>query len=134
MVKKEETILIDVLQLIIWGREFTLNVDYNLYDDEKISSNQEAMLTLLANHPDWIEASKLKVEEYCKKAVDEDERNQKKDNIFSYIKPEYLFVKHDELNPRIAIMCKYKYNLEHGLAIVFDRNGNIEIGIQDIIL
>jgi hypothetical protein len=64
----------------------------------------------------------------------EDKGNQKKDNIFSYVKPEYLFVEHDNETPRIALMCKCRYELEHGLAVVFSTDGDVDVGIQDIIL
>ena len=63
-----------------------------------------------------------------------DDENAKKDNIFSYIKPECLFVKRDKENPRIAMICKYRYDLEHGLAVVFSSDGEVTVGMQDIIL
>ena len=62
-----------------------------------------------------------------------DDENKKKDNILSYVKPEYIFVKRED-NPRILILCKYRYDLEHGLAIVFSPDGSIVVGPQDIIL
>ena len=85
-------------------------------------------------HPEWIEQSKAKVECFCREQIENDENNLKKDNIFSYIKPEYLFVKNEKENTRVALMCKYKYDLEHGLAVVFFKDGNIIAGLQDIIL
>ena len=63
-----------------------------------------------------------------------DDENAKIDNIFSYIKPECLFVKRDKGNPKIAMMCKYRYDLEHGLAVVFSSDGEVTVGMQDIIL
>ena len=66
--------------------------------------------------------------------VQEDADNQKKDNIFSYIKPDYLLIKRDAENPRVAMMCKYRYEPEHGLTVVFPHDGQIVVGIQDIIL
>ena len=62
-----------------------------------------------------------------------DNENNRKDNIFSYIKPEYLFVKRED-HPRVALMCKYRYDMEHGLAVVFAADGGITVGTQDIIL
>ena len=63
-----------------------------------------------------------------------DDENPIKDNIFSYIKPECLFVKRDKESSRIAMMCKYRYDLEHGLAVVFSSDGEVTVGMQDIIL
>ena len=82
----------------------------------------------------WIEDSKKKVEAFCRDDVKGDDENQKKDNIFSYIKPESIFVKRDKENPRVAIMCKYRYDPEHGIAVVFAHDGKVTVGIQDIIL
>ena len=86
------------------------------------------------SHLEWLQKARKQVEIYCKRDVEADDKNYKKDNIFSYIKPEYLFVKHDEVHPRVALMCKYRYDLEHGLAIVFSADGDVSVGIQDIIL
>ena len=122
------------LKLIIWDREFVLPIEYDCYKGEKVTKEQKMALKNFAAHTDWIEASKSQVEDYCREQVLEDEENQKKDNIFSYIKPEYLFIKRDADNPRVALMCKYRYDLEHGLTVIFSSDGTVTVGIQDIIL
>lgn len=122
------------MQIMIWDREFSLPVEYDCYDGEKVTKEQKASLKAFSTHPDWIDNSKQHVEDYCKEQVLEDEENQKKDNIFSYVKPHYLLVKRDKEHPRVAIMCKYRYDPENGLAIVFSSDGEITVGIQDIIL
>ena len=126
--------MIETLKLNIWDREFTLPIEYDCYRGEQITKEQEAAVKKFAEHKDWIEASKSKIEEFCKERVLEDEENLKKNNIFSYIKPDYLFIKRDAENPRVAMMCKYRYDPEHGLAIVFSADGKVIVGIQDIIL
>lgn len=120
--------------LEIWGREFSLPVDYDCYEGEEITETQIRALKQFITHTEWIEQSKSAVENYCKEQVMSDDENNKKDNIFSYIKPECLFVKRDKDNPRIALMCKYRYDLEHGLAVVFSSDGEVAVGLQDIIL
>ena len=122
------------MTLTIWDREFTLPIEFDCFKDEKITRKQRSAVKNFAKHKEWIEASKEVVEEFCKERVLEDDENQKKDNIFSYIKPDYLFVKRDKEKPRVAIMCKYRYEPEHGLAIVFYWDGKNTVGIQDIIL
>ena len=126
--------MIKILNGEIWGREFSLNVVYDCYAGEKITSDQIEAVERLSKHLFWLNKAKEEVVKYRKAEVEDDKENQKKDNIFSYIKPEAFFVKRDDLKSRIALMCKYRYDPEHGLAIVFDRNGNITIGPQDIIL
>ena len=122
------------LELIIWGRSFSLPVVFDCYEGEIVSKEQEKSLNRFVSHQEWIEKSQQTVEEYCKDDVLDDDENTKKDNIFSYLKPECIFVKHEEKRPRVAIMCKYRYDLEHGLAVVFYSDGKIIVGIQDIIL
>ena len=121
------------ISMIIWGREFILPIEYRCYDDEPVSKVQQNAVDVLCNHPEWVERAKNAVEKYCRELVVEDADNGKKDNIFSYVKPEYLFVKH-EAKPRVAIMCKYRYDMEHGLAVVFSSDDDISVGPQDIIL
>ena len=126
--------MIEFLSLTIWGRLFSLPVVYDCLSDGIASEEQIKTVDDFIRQVDRIDDSKSKVEEYCKDAVMEDVENSKKDNIFSYIKPEAVFVKRDKEHPRIAIMCKYRYDEEHGLAIVFGQDGSITVGIQDIII
>lgn len=124
----------ETLKLNIWDREFILPIEYECYKGEEVTEEQRAALNNFAGHQDWIDASKSRVEKYCREQVQEDADNQKKDNIFSYIKPDYLLIKRDAENPRVAMMCKYRYEPEHGLTVVFSHDGQIVVGIQDIIL
>ena len=126
--------MIKTLNVEIWGRRFSLNVEYDCYVGEEITSEQIEAVERLNANTSWFNKVKDDVVKYCKIEVDGDDKNQNKDNIFSYIKPEAVFVKRDTQKSRIALMCKYRYDPEHGLAIVFDRNGNVTIGPQDVIL
>ena len=77
--------MIETLKLIIWDREFSLPIEYDCYKGEKVTKEQKAAEKNFAKHKDWIDASKSKVEEFCREQVLEDEDNQKKNNIFSYM-------------------------------------------------
>ena len=121
--------MIKDVDLKIWGRDFTLPVEYDCYSNEKITDEQIQNLDLFIRNKRLIDKSKIYVEDYCEKQISEENKN----NIFTYIKPHYIYVKR-EPNPRVAIMCKYKYDTENGLAIVFDDSGNIKVTIQDEIL
>lgn len=126
--------MIDEINAMIWRREFSLPVEYDCYEGEEVTKAQIRALKNFQAHTEWIEQSKSIVEDYCREQVMSDDENAEKDNIFSYIKPECIFVKRDKDNPRIALMCKYRYDLEHGLAVVFSSDGEVTVGIQDIIL
>lgn len=126
--------LINTVDITIWDRQFTLPVEYEYYSEETITEQQQQAVESFIAHPEWIIKAKSIIEQYCFESVMEDEENSKKNNVFSYVKPEYLFVKRDKKNPRTALMCKYRYDLEHGLAIIFSSDGNIVVGSQDMIL
>lgn len=133
LARKERPILINELEIQIWERDFTLPVKYDCYQGEEVTPEQIKALDRFKKRRKMIEKSKAKVEAYCREKVLEDDENEKKDNVFSYVKPEYLFVKREE-DPRVIMMCKYRYDLEHGLAVVFSSNGSIVAGSQDMIL
>lgn len=126
--------MIDILELTIWGREYSLPVIYDSLSDGVISDSQIKAVENFKKHLEWIDSSKSVVEEYCKEDVMDDDENEKKDNIFSYIKPERLYVKRESELPRVALMCRYRYDPEHGLAVVYSQDGKVTVGIQDIII
>ena len=125
--------MINELSISIWERTFLLPVEYDCYDDEVVTDTQKSEVKTLTIHPEWIVSAKTHVERFCREEVIADSENNKKDNIFSYIKPEYIFVKCED-HPRVAIMCKYRYDIEHGLAVVFATDGSVTVGLQDFIL
>ena len=124
----------ELLEIIIWGKKFNLPIEYDCYEGEEVTTDQLQAVLEFKSHTEWLKKSKINVEEYCRAQVINDDENTKRDNIFSYIKPEYLYVKREEGKPRVAIMCNYRYDMEHGLAIVFNHDGKVTVGIQDIIL
>jgi hypothetical protein len=132
--RKEKWNLINSLDLTVWGRNFSLPIDFDCFDDEKPYKEQIAALERIMANLEWISESKATVEAYCKDKVLEDNENKKKENIFSYVKPDYLFVKREKKNTRVSLMCKYRYDQEHGLAVVFACDGKASVGSQDIVL
>lgn len=125
--------MIKQIEVNLWGRDFVLPIEYDCYSGENITTCQIKAVEIFKNNESLINCAKKEVEKYCSQMVKNDVNNHKKDNIFSYIKPDYIFVKREE-EPRVAIMCKYRYDQEHGLAIVIDLDGRINVGLQDIIL
>ena len=128
--------MINEVKLNVWEREFVLPVRYDCFDDEEVTDQQKAAVNNFISHLKWLDAAKRRVEEYCRSAVESDYQNQKKGNIFSYVRPEYLFVKRDEKRnySRLALMLRYKYDIGHGLAVIFNDNGDAKVSSQDEIL
>ena len=118
--------------LKIWGREFELNVVYDCYHGDEILENQRVAFEQICN-TDVVD----EVLEHVKNYVMNTATSQIDfpiDNIFKYVMPKSIFVPHSKKTAKIAIMCNYKFNAEHGMAIVFEDGKYKEIGEQDIIL
>ena len=126
--------MIKTVTIEIWGRTFDLDIVSSFYESENLSPDQEVIVNKFLANLKWIEKAKTAVENYCKLDVENDDENHKKDNVFSYVKPKCIFVEADVKIPRVALLLHYRYDPEHGLAVVFDSNGNVTIGIQDIII
>ena len=118
----------------VWGRLFSLDVIYDCYPGEEVLDCQKDAADRIINASESINAAKPKVEEYILHHNKAEVAEDSIDNIFRYIIPKSLFVTRDEKNRTVAIMCNYKFDIEHGLAIVFINEKLTKIGPEDIIL
>lgn len=48
--------------------------------------------------------------------------------------PKEIFVPHTEKHRNVAIMCNYKFDIEHGIAVLFENGQFKKVGPQDIAL
>lgn len=122
------------IKMILWGREFNLDIAYDCYSNEKVLKSQEMAVRDFSKLTDAIESSLDKVKEYCLSNNRNEIGANKIENIFKYVVPKYLFVPRYEHKQSIAIMCDYKFDAESGIAIVFENSQFMEIGKQEIIL
>lgn len=118
--------------LKIWGREFELNVVYECYpgedvlDSQRLAFEQICTMNIIDTALDYVKAY---VENTAASQVE-----LPINNIFKYVMPKSIFVPHSTKSSVIAIMCNYKFDTEHGIAVVFENGKYKEIGAQDIIL
>ena len=57
------------------------------------------------------------------------------DNLFKYVKPKTIFVKRPTENNRIVVLlCNYKFNPDHDLAIIFKNEKFEKIETDDNVL
>ncbi len=116
---------------VIWGRDFELKVVYDCYAGEEILPLQKDAFVEFSNNEELISSSLSNVKKYCIDENRDDIESGQIENIFKYVMPESIFVKRDG---RVALMCRYKFDLEHGIAVVFKGGRIEEVGSQDIIL
>lgn len=116
----------------IWGRDFDLDVIYESYPGEEVLDSQKDAFEQL-NNAELIDTALAAVKGYVEKTATA-QIDSPIENIFKYVMPKKVFVPHTTKAPKVAIMCSYKFDMEHGIAVVFENGKFSEVGEQDIIL
>lgn len=106
----------------------------DIASNENVLPQQEKALDDFLKAKEAVNDSKAMVEKYVLENNRNDLGEDNIENIFKYVIPKYLYVKRNEDKHVVAIMCNYKFDMENGLAIVFENEEAIEVGKQDIIL
>lgn len=126
--------LMPKLNITIWNRKFELEVDYDCFEEEEITEKQKEAFEQLVEKCDFFEGALSHSKDYCIKHNKEDVGGEKIDNIFKYIMPKSIYVIRDKEKRSIALMCDYKFDLEHGIAIVYEDEKFVKIVEQDAVL
>lgn len=127
------------IKVNLWGREFELEVVYDQYEGESILPKQEDTLNKFIELIRSEEGKKI-LEEAKKKiidyifGVDKDKLQEEITNIFKYVIPTSLYIERTEDKHVIDIMCEYKFDIEHGIAIQFENEQFKKIVPQDFVL
>ena len=121
------------VEMNIWGRTFDLEVEYDCGDNEKVPQNQIDAVEKILDAPAVMQAKEA-VEKYCLAQNPEEIKPDHIDNIFKYVMPLYLFAVRNNEKRVVAIMCRYRFDLENGIAVVFENEKLKQVGSQDIIL
>lgn len=117
----------------IWGRDFELPVIIKQFKGIDITDIQKQAVEKIDDCNIAINQSKDKVEKYILDNGLKDNGITDVTNIFKYVIPKSIFI--PKFNDRVvAFMCNYKYDMEHGIAIVIENEKFKEIGQQDLIL
>lgn len=121
-------------KITIWGRAFELPVMYECYKGETVLASQREAFVLLEDNAAEVAESLEAVKKYVRKTGTGQLADGAIENIFKYVMPKSVFVPHIKKHRIAAIMCNYKFDMEHGIAVVFENGKFKEIGAQDIVL
>ena len=121
-------------KISIWGREFDLKVVFDCFDDEEILPIQEQALKSFLKADAAIEDSKKQVENYILNDDYAELETDSIDNIFKFVIPTDIYISRTPEIRTAALLCDYRFDEEHGIAIVFENERFKEIGTQDIVL
>ena len=122
------------IKIDIWGREFQLAACMERYDGEEILPSQESALQSFLDGAKEIEASKKMVEKYIVTSNKSLFPNGVVDNIFRYVMPKSIFVPHDKKHAYVILLCNYKFDAEHGLAVLFENGKAKKVSSQTEVL
>lgn len=120
------------MKLNIWGREFELNVGYQNYPGEVITELQEKTLSTIGSI-DFTEA-RIGVEKYITQHFATELGEDDLSNIFRFVMPKSILIMRSDDSRLFAIMCNYKLDMEHGIAIAYKNEAFVAAGPQDLVL
>lgn len=120
-------------KLLIWNREFDLRVVFDSYDEEVLPIQKQALEAFLKAE-NTIQESKQQLEKYILNDEYAEIEGNSIDNIFKYVIPTDIYIPRTPETRTVALLCDYRFDEEHGLAIIFENEQFKEIGEQDIVL
>ena len=113
-------------------RDFELPVMFQNFSNEPITDLEKETARIIESP--LFDAAKHHVEEFILMRNKDELGASRIDNIFRYVMPKSILVCKDAHNRVFALMCNYRFDIEHGLAIVFENEKYKTVGYQDIIL
>lgn len=123
------------IDLVIWGTKYSLPIEYS----DSIGSNfiataEQSVLLFVDKTSEITESAKIVVESYIQKsalAIGIAEP----DSLIDCVEPQMLLVRvDDDGSVNIALLCGFKYDPEHDIAIVYKNEELVEVGSQDIVV
>ncbi|AKT49268.1 hypothetical protein ADJ70_10505 [Olsenella sp. oral taxon 807] len=119
-----------------WGKEITVEVRFDLLDDERVTSKQAYALGVIFVLWDAVNGALDALKSYCLEndgnMLTSECGTARIDDIFDVVEPYSLFVVRDDSKRSVALMCHYRLDPEHGLALLFENERLTKIGPEDI--
>ncbi|WP_419058435.1 DUF6985 domain-containing protein [Enorma massiliensis] len=122
------------LTINLWGRQFNLEIIYDLLDNEEISANQTKALEALTSSWGVVENALEDVKQHCLNDNQNGINDKQLANIFKYVVPQALYICRSEITRVVGLLCAYRFDPEHNLALIFENERLREIGPEDILL
>lgn len=121
------------VKVVLWGREFDIAVSYSCYPGEEITQIQKDALTEFCVKENPADSMLNELKQYVIKTADGKLEGTNIENIFKYVIPKSLYIPRSP-KKMVAVICNYKFDMENGIAVVFENEKLKQIGTQDIIL
>lgn len=117
--------------VVVWKRDFCLSCVLQKYPGLNFTEKQNKCLNAIPEMD--FDRALGAVKEYVlaknKNEMDENEIN----NIFKYVMPKQFYVPRSD-DCLVALMCDYRFDSEHGIAVVFADGKYKKVCTQDEVL
>ena len=120
------------LDISIWGRNFKLPVVFKTYINGETTDLQKEAFERFQQNSGIVDSAKQSVEAY----VMQNEQWQAGDNannVFRYVVPRCIVIPRRKERV-VGVLCHFRFDIEHGLAIVFENEKLKEIDMEDVVL
>jgi hypothetical protein len=129
----QEENLMSKVDIEIWGRKFTISAVLKHFKNEEATDKQRNTLETFLQNKTIVDNALGELKKYILENGLKENGIGDVDNIFKYVIPKTIYVPQEDENV-VAVMCDYKYDMEHGIAIVFENEKLKAIGVQDVVL
>ena len=102
----------------IWGQQFNLEVIFDTFEGEEVSSKQEEALNKFVEMSSSLLSDSSSISKYLVETSNG--MVTEPVNVFEYVLPKSLFIKRSEDKRVVVLLCDYKLDLEHGIALVYE--------------
>ena len=110
-----------VQSLEIWGRMLEVKVIFDCFPEEEISAAQIAAYDDFIKNPEgYLGIALSEAENYCCEHSN-GQVTPPVTNIFKYVMPHLIYIKRSRNDKKLfSLVCKYKFDMENGLAVNFE--------------
>lgn len=105
------------MTITIWGRQFKLDISYKVFQNMSVTTLQTEAADRFARIQS-LNDSLEPVKKYVLEKDGQENGIKEIDNIFKYVMPVSVYIPQTKTRT-VAILCNYKFDPEHGLAVVY---------------
>lgn len=108
------------ISIAIWGKKFDIPVKFETKENENVSTTQvKALDNFVSNVPEELKNDK-KISDYVIKHNASEIGGTTVSDIHKYVTPKFICIKKSNIVRGVAVVCDYKLDKDHQLALIFD--------------
>lgn len=119
------------INMKIWDKEYELKVVFDVFEGEEVLESQNDALTQFVENSESLLSDPNEVKQYCATLNSEIPETQ---SVHDYVRPEMLYVVRDSEKRTVVLCCDYEFDVEHGIAIVFEDERFVKVTDQSEIV